>query len=318
MRYFLKSLVRCGNAKGLAFSFVIIAMLLTLVLVPFISAGASWLSNCCDGGDCCIENDCSCPQCYGRGEPGGVCPDCGAGLCPDCGNCPNCGTSPCPKCRVCTECGSHNYCKTCLGCLDCDHGRDPDCPECGDKKEAAPISETDTDTDIGGGLLDEPVPLFSIGGVDIYLFAPLGISSWAILSLVFTALGLGVTAFVIFRAVRQKKDENAAIDEHSAILRNVDTFDNDRVSKVAEDKERYNKRRRLGAFSLMYLFAAAAVLLIILFQDFTGIIVLFDFWVIIHAALFAGVLVSGKLVFRKYEDYDDDDGAIPLSAVSPS
>jgi len=98
----------------------------------------------------------------------------------------------------------------------------------------------------------------------------------------------------------------------------VDTFDNDRVSKVAEDKERYNKRRRLGAFSLMYLFAAAAVLLIILFQDFTGIIVLFDFWVIIHAALFAGVLVSGKLVFRKYEDYDDDDGAIPLSAVSPS
>jgi len=135
--------------------------------------------------------------------------------------------------------------------------------------------------------------------------------------LVLTALGVGFTAFVIYRAVRQKKDENDAIDEHSSLLRNIDSFDNEKVCRVVEEKERYNKRRRLGAFSLMYTFAAAAVLLIILFQDFKGIIVLFDWWVIVHAALFTGVLVSGKLVFRKYEEFPGA-GAMPVSAASPS
>jgi len=136
--------------------------------------------------------------------------------------------------------------------------------------------------------------------------------------LLLTVLGIGFTFFVICRAIRQKRDENDVVNEHSAILRNIDSFNNEKVSRVVEDKERYNKRRRLSAFSLMYIFAATAVLLIILFQDFKGIIVLFDWWVIVHAALFAGVLVSGKFVFRKYEDTDDDDDEMLLNAVSPS
>jgi len=304
-----------GKKRRFAAATVALILLVALLFIYPVSVGASWLSHCCDGGDCCIENDCCCPQCYGRGEPGGKCPDCEAELCPECGNCPECGTSPCPACRVCPECGSRNYCGTCYGCLDCGFAREVGCPECGDNEAVFPDANSDADTGIG--IDDFGNPLFSIGGVDIFLFAPSGVSSWAILSLILTALGIGFTVFVICRAVGQKKDENDAIDEHSAILRNIDSFDNEKISRVVEDKERYNKRRRLGAFSLMYIFAATAVLLIILFQDFKGLIVLFDWWVIVHAALFAGVLVSGKFVFRKYEEFTGA-GAMPLSAASPS
>lgn len=305
MRYYLNAILHGGNTRRLVFTLVALVLLVTLLLLPFGSASASWLSRCCDGGECCIENDCRCPQCYGRGEPGGVCDDCGGELCDNCGNCGNCGVSPCPVCRVCPDCGSHNLCGACFGCLDCGTGREPGCPECGDN--ALINAENDS--------VEPHTPLLTVGGLDVFLFAPPGVSAWAILSLLLTVAGVIVSVSVIVRAVRQKKDENKVIDEHSSILRNVDAFDNEKVARVVEDKERYNKRRRLGALSVMYFFAAAAVLLIILVQDFKGVIVLFDWWVIPHAALFSGVIISGMYVFRRYEEFP---GALSMRAVSHS
>ena len=79
---------------------VVIMLFAAMPSFGFSPVCAALLSDCCDGGDCCIYNDCTCPNCEGRGEPGGVCERCNYALCKNCGNCYSCGISPCPICRA--------------------------------------------------------------------------------------------------------------------------------------------------------------------------------------------------------------------------
>jgi hypothetical protein len=200
---------------------------------------------------------------------------------------------------VCAICGGE-LCGTCDGCLECGDGRDPECPECGDVGEWVAI---ELDIEEADTPLADPILLFSVGSTPIYLFAPAGTPYWAILSLLLTVAGVAVVTVTFIKAVRQKKDENLEVDEHVAMLHNLDSYDNDYVTNIAEGKERYNKRRRLWALTMMYALSIGAVLLLIIVQDFRGVIVIFDWWAIIHAILFAGVILCRFLTFRTYEDY---------------
>ena len=247
----------------------------------------------CDGGECCIMSECTCPSCEGRGDPGGVCDRCGENLCPDCGNCDNCGTSPCPHCRdTCFECGSFNLCDTCNGCLDCGYNRDPDCLECGDFLFF--IADTGNVIPVG----EPPVTLFSNDGFDILLFAPFGTPAWAIINVVLTVAGVILTFATIIRAVGRKKGENNEIDKYVALF-HVDSYVDTQTLIILNDDERYNKRRRLWVFVTMYVLSIAAVMFLVLIQDFRGVIALFDWWTIIHSMLFAGIVICCRLVFRK-------------------
>jgi hypothetical protein len=243
-----------------------------------------------------------CPNCGGEGDPAGSFCD----LCESCGSCLSCGyacVDCCSEGRRCGECCCQycgDFCGTCGGCLVCGHGCDPYCSDCGD----AYIDD----------IFDEPVPLFNIFGTPIFMFAPVGMSSWAIFSLLFTVAGIIVSLITIMRAVYQKKIENKYVDkQYSALLRDVDRVTNDAISTLVEGKERYNKRRRLGALMPMYTLSIGALLLLLITQNFRGVITLFDWWVIIHAILFVGVVVCSKLVFRKYEGIPDNSVTAPSS-----
>jgi len=179
--------------------------------------------------------------------------------------------------------------------LDCGYNRDPECPEC--SEETLVITDYYSETTID----DEPVPLFSAAGLDFFLFAPFGIPAWAILSLIFTIAGIVFSFFVIIRTARQKKEENKAFDERSAKLHSVNSLENMQLLGILESEERFIKQRRLWALVMTCFLSFSAVLFLVLMQDFEGIVVLFDWWVIIHSVLFAGILICGKLVFKKYE-----------------
>jgi len=144
--------------------------------------------------------------------------------------------------------------------------------------------------------------LFNIFGTPIFFFAPIGMPSWAILSVLLTIAGILLSFVTILRAVYQKKTENKNVDNQcSAMLRNVDSFNDDTFVTLLEHKEQYNKKRRLGALISMYVLSISALILLLIVQNFRGVIALFDWWVIIHTLLFIGVLVCSKLVFRRYE-----------------
>jgi len=259
-------------------------------------------SDHCEGGECCIMSQCSCPNCVGRGEPGGICDDCGIDLCDNCGNCPLSGISPCPVCRdSCFSCGSTNLCEICNGCLDCGHNRVPDCPGC---CEILYI-QTDIRNDLNDTpLYDLPVVLFNDSSFEILLFAPFGMSAWAIVNILLTIAGMVFTFIAIVRAVGRKKSENDEVDKYVALF-NIDSYIDTQTIVVLNDSERYDKQRRLGAFIAMYTLSIGAVLLVVLLQDFTGAIALFDWWTVVHTVLFAGILILYRLVYIKHETKND-------------
>lgn len=298
------------SAKRVSFFTVFILLMVLLFQLTFYgvasaSSGVSFNdttvipSDHCEGGECCIMSECFCPNCAGRGDPGGNCDDCGGDLCDDCGNCPKCGTSPCPACRdTCFKCGSSNLCGTCNGCLDCGHNRDPECPECGD------VVYILTDIHDAPTSYDPHLPVINNSGLEILLFAPFGMSAWAIFNVLFTVTGVLLTFITIILAVRQKKDENKEVEKYVALF-NIDSYIDTQTIVILNDNERYDKRRRFGAFIAMYTLSIGAVMLLIFIQDFNGAIALFDWWTIIHFALFAGIMVCNKLVYRKSENTKD-------------
>jgi len=188
--------------------------------------------------------------------------------------------------------------------LDCGYNQDYDCPECGE--EPLPISYVNSNDNISRFFSEPPtedkiMPLFSVAGFDFFLFAPPGMSAWAILSLLLTLTGIILSLLIIIRAARQNEYENIEFNERTAVLYSVNSLENVQLLSALENEERFVKRHRFWSLVILCFFNFFAVLLLVLMQDFRGIIVLLDWWVIVHAILFAGIITCGKLVFRKYE-----------------
>jgi len=186
-------------------------------------------SDYCDGGDCCVTSDCSCPNCYGQ---------------------------------------SH-------------------LPDGGFHQEVT--------------VEDFPVPLFSADGRDFFVFAPMGIPAWALFNLILTATGLILSILIVLRALRQKKDEFNEFDEQAAKLMNNSCAQNEKLLSFVESEDLYSRKRRLTALESMYILSFGAALLLILTQRFNGSIAIFDFWSVFHAVIFGCVIMSGRLVFKKFE-----------------
>jgi len=274
--------------------FMAVLLISCLTFYDVLSAGKVIPSNHCEGGDCCIQSDCSCPNCEDRGEPGKNCDKCNGDSCENCGNCFECGASPCPLCKeICFQCGNSDLCNTCNGCKECGLGCKPLCPECGE--DALFV----LDAPDGQIHIDHPAAALSGNKINILLFAPFGTPAWAIFSILLTATGVVITLLTVISIVRQKKSENNELDKHTAAFNNIDSYIFTQIIIFPDDYEKYNKQRRSGMLAAMYIFSIAAVLLLVLTQDFNGVIVLFDWWVIIHSILFAGILISRRMIYRK-------------------
>jgi len=129
-------------------------------------------------------------------------------------------------------------------------------------------------------------------------------SAWAIFNVILTVTGVLLTFVAIMRSVRRKRSENHEVEKYVALF-NVDSYVDTQTIVILNENERYDKRRRLGAFITMYALSTGAVLLLVLIQDFTGVTALFDWWSIVHLFLFAGILICNKLVYKKHEDANE-------------
>jgi len=148
---------------------------------------------------------------------------------------------------------------------------------------------------------DETVPIFSSTGRDFFLFAPFGMPAWAIFNLLLTLAGVIFSFVIIIRAACQKEHENREFDARTSLLFTVNSLENVQLLSAIENEERFIRRRRIWALVTACFLSFGAVLFLVLMQDFKGAIVLFDWWVIIHSILFVGILICGKLAFRRYE-----------------
>jgi len=259
----------------------------------FVITGNSFIASaqCCDGGDCCIQNDCYCPMCWDRGEPGGICEHCGSDLCPECGNCYECGQTPCPDCRTtCIDCGGP-LCEHCGGCLDCGHGRDEDCPYCGEKNETFLL-----------GPFDGMSPLGTIGNTDVYLFAPFGISAWIITNLIAGITGGFMLALATLRIILYKRKENKKAEAELLGLKYEEKSISSKLISVLDKIEKKYTEHRSSVFITMGILGILGIVILILTQSFNGIIAIFDWWTIIHVILFAGIIVCNRLIFIRKDD----------------
>jgi Mg2+/citrate symporter len=135
------------------------------------------------------------------------------------------------------------------------------------------------------------------------------------MSLLLTATGVALSVAVTRRALRQKKNENKAISKHTEMLHNAE-IDGAKIAELVDSKERYNKRRRLSFLNLMLALAILNTMLFVLLQDFRGIIVVFDWWALLHAIILACVALCGKLVFRKNENIPGMVGTVTKDSIS--
>jgi len=192
---------------------------------------------------------------------------------------------------------------TCFGCLDCGHNRDPECPDCGEELLLIEAVESDDFPELI--VEDNLMPVHSSSGIDFFLFAPFGMPAWSILNLVLTLAGIVFSIVIIIRAARLKEIESIEFNERTSELQSVISLENIKLLSALENEESFMKKRRLWGILMTCFLSLSALLLLILIQDFSGAIVLVDWWIIFHSLLFVFTVICGKLAFKKYETSDN-------------
>ena len=139
---------------------------------------------------------------------------------------------------------------------------------------------------------DQMIPTVNFGGRTIALFAPLGVKSWALLNLILSILGIAFVVITTIRTLKQKKK-----DSEEDVAENGAQF---------HDEETGNKRNRLTWLALAAVAALAGILLFFLTQDMRSMMVLTDWWTLIHIIFFVAIVIACPLVFKKQEKEEED------------
>jgi len=186
---------------------------------------------------------------------------------------------------------------------DCCISSDCFCPNCWGEDEAYENNDGDTelqnpDTN-NDGEVQNTSPLITIDD-ELYNTIPLsGLHSWSILALLLTLFGVITAAIVTINSLKQKRDEEKRSTEHLKTLRNTDKNSYYKTTAILENEKRHNQGHRITTFVIMQAFVLASFLLLILMQNFNGVPILYNRWVLLHAILAIGIIIIGKHTFRR-------------------
>jgi len=188
---------------------------------------------------------------------------------------------------------------------DCCISSDCFCPNCWGDDEAYENNETNTDFPAsdtksdGDADVQNTAPLIKIDD-ELYNATPLsGLHSWSILAVLLTIFGVIIAALVTLNSLKQKKDEEKRRNEHLKTLRNTDKNSYYKATAILENEKRHNQGHRITTFVIMQAFVLASFLLLILMQNFDGVPILFNRWVLPHVILALGIIIIGKYTLRR-------------------
>jgi len=131
------------------------------------------------------------------------------------------------------------------------------------------------------------VPLIGVWNRIVPLFAPPHLPTWALLNLIMSALGIiyaaGALLYVIFRKKYNEDEQELEEDEPHTTIR---------------------KKGLLIAIVM----AVIGVILFVLTQDMRNIMILFDWWTLIHMIIFLiEVVAIVHMIKRKKDDGGDEE-----------
>ena len=124
------------------------------------------------------------------------------------------------------------------------------------------------------------IPVISIGRMNIPLYAPKALESWALANLVLCILGAVLAAIAIIRVILMRKREMDATTIRNNVLVN---------------KRRYNAFWLIASVAL----GIAGVSVFILMQDMANLMVLIDMRVIVNAIIILAEVIAILLAFRR-------------------
>ena len=135
-------------------------------------------------------------------------------------------------------------------------------------------------------IYDPTIPRATLGGRDVFLFAPLGETSWSLVSLILTILGVVLGVVTVIRFVLKKKEEHDS--EHELHHNN-------------EMKEKAARNKTL-CFIATIATAIIGIIVFLIFNDIRTPIVLVNIWTILNAIVFTLEAVAIKLMRKKPSD----------------
>jgi NADH:ubiquinone oxidoreductase subunit 6 (subunit J) len=137
---------------------------------------------------------------------------------------------------------------------------------------------------------DPESPRAYIYGIPLLLFAPPGISSWALLNLMMSIAGVILVVITIIRLLTYKRKEDKKVHD-----RINNSFNEEFENPESNDP---SKKFKLTWFTVGAVAALMAVIVFILTQDITATIALADWWTIVHIVVLTVVAASCVIVLR--------------------
>jgi hypothetical protein len=118
-----------------------------------------------------------------------------------------------------------------------------------------------------GQLRDAGVPMLTLGGSEIPLFAGAGSDVWALLNLILCIIGVLLAIVTILRLINNRR------------------YDRDEESLVYQDEDGDKKRQKPVWVTMAIILSIAGAAVFILTQDMSSLMVLTDTWTILNAAI---------------------------------
>jgi len=169
------------------------------------------------------------------------------------------------------------------------------------------ITKDLTENEILLSFLDDSIPLFTFGNSNVYLFAPFDVPSWTVINLVLTVISIVLVILITFIIIRIKKRyDKEIIKDVLEVQRDFVSDDNSlntiEIVNTLEKVERTQFDRKSKGFIVAGILAIISITILLITQNFIGIIALFDWWTIAHIIILAGVIIGVKIVLDKKEE----------------
>jgi len=166
---------------------------------------------------------------------------------------------------------------------------------------------------------ESQVPLIGFGNRSVMLYSTNGLPTWALLNLILSLLGVMYAAAAFLYAILRKKRDEQEIEENQEYAEHQEIEEHQlhegykQYAKNREDeeyqdyKQNHNKELRIVCLLIAILLSIVGIVMFILTQNMRYIMVLIDWWTLVHLIVFVLEIVAIAFMYKRKKD-DGFDG----------